>query len=375
MPVRHMAGRGKISRSENYQISLANFGDRRYNDVMTSSITPPDPGKSNPYDYFGRRSLGDPIVAGDILRNYADPVLAEYVDLDHLEPVPTHVFGPSHPISGPKEVILDVPYLSRFRDGVGDAEVLIVHELKSAPSEYVALQVAAQGLLILYKQWTDAGRPSSKKNFKVPILIMVLVYSGEKALPEGLQTFQDIYDFIPEELRPYVPQFRMIVVNFQPLGYENLPGNPDTQMVVEAMKRSGDGTLSDHFEGVVDRVAGLPVDGRLMERLHDVGWLAGRVANVPPERINKAITNIIKGKEGIEMTEIIYTGVWKGAYQEGEVKGKVDSILTLLQTNFKEVPEEIVAELNRRTDPTALQSLVVLAAQCKSLDEFAEGLK
>ena len=39
------------------------------------------------------------------------------------------------------------------------------------------------------------------------------------------------------------------------------------------------------------------------------------------------------------------------------------------------VPDEIVVELNKRTDATALESLVVLAAQCETLDEFTNALK
>ena len=39
------------------------------------------------------------------------------------------------------------------------------------------------------------------------------------------------------------------------------------------------------------------------------------------------------------------------------------------------VPDEIVGELNKRTDVTALESLVVLAAQYETLDELARALK
>jgi len=54
-----------------------------------------NPGGANPHDYFGRKMIGDPLVAGDILRFYANPVVAEHVDLDHLQPEPTQFFGPA----------------------------------------------------------------------------------------------------------------------------------------------------------------------------------------------------------------------------------------------------------------------------------------
>ena len=59
----------------------------------------------------------------------------------------------------------------------------------------------------------------------------------------------------------------------------------------------------------------------------------------------------------------------------GGLQYRIKDILTFLQTKFQHVPDEIVTELNKRTDVTALESLVVLAAQCNTLDEFAEGLK
>ena len=58
-----------------------------------------------------------------------------------------------------------------------------------------------------------------------------------------------------------------------------------------------------------------------------------------------------------------------------EMKGKIQALQTFLQAKFHDVPEEIVTKLNKRTDPTALESLVMLAAQCDSLDAFANALK
>jgi hypothetical protein len=304
--------------------------------------------------------------------------------LDNLQPEPTHVFGPSHPISGPKEIIMDVPYISRFRDDAGGAtgggaEVLIVNELKSATCIYVLLQLAAQAILVLYKRWTDAGRPASNRNFKVPVPIMVLVYCGPDDLPSDTLDFQDIFEHIPEPLRPFVMQFRLFVVNLRRFDYDNLPGRPDTQAVVEAMKRSTDGTLAAHLGSVVGRMEALPIDDRIMEIIHDITWLGGRVAGVQPDQIVQVITNIIKGPKGVEMAETIQKGIFQEGVEVGETRGelkaRINDILRILRANFGAVPDEIITELNSRTDPTALESLVVLAAQCKSLDVFADALR
>jgi len=60
---------------------------------------------------------------------------------------------------------------------------------------------------------------------------------------------------------------------------------------------------------------------------------------------------------------------------QGELKAKVEAILTVLRINFGRIPSAISEELNRRTDPIALESLLELAAQCDSLGEFSDALK
>ena len=77
-------------------------------------------------------------------------------------------------------------------------------------------------------------------------------------------------------------------------------------------------------------------------------------------------------QEGIEIG--ILEGIEIGEAQ-GELKGRIHDILTFLRAKFQYVPDEVAIELNKRTDATALESLVILAAHCKSLDEFAKALK
>jgi len=78
------------------------------------------------------------------------------------------------------------------------------------------------------------------------------------------------------------------------------------------------------------------------------------------------------------MAEVVKKGFFQEVYENGVIdgvtKGKVNSILKLLQLRFKRVPNAIVEELNSRTDLIALESLFELAAQCDSVKEFTEAL-
>ncbi len=68
--------------------------------------------------------------------------------------------------------------------------------------------------------------------------------------------------------------------------------------------------------------------------------------------------------------------IWKAEGKaEAGLESKVEDILAILSDKFKKVPTSICESLRKRTDLTAMKSLVVLAATCKSLDEFAKALK
>ena len=79
--------------------------------------------RTNPHDRFARKTLGDPVIAGDVLRHYTDPVVAKHVDLDSLKPEPTQNFGKKF-----KELIKDISFVSHLIDKKGRSEVLIITE-------------------------------------------------------------------------------------------------------------------------------------------------------------------------------------------------------------------------------------------------------
>jgi len=112
-----------------------------------------------------------------------------------------------------------------------------------------------------------------------------------------------------------------------------------------------------------------------MDIIGNITWLGGRVADVPPERIVKVITNVIKGKKGVEMAETIQRGIFQQGkaegVAEGEAKGKV---LAILEVRFNKVSKEIEKAIRSMVDLIALESLVEHAKTCQSLDEFGEAL-
>jgi hypothetical protein len=300
-------------------------------------------------------------------------VLTKYVELDHLQEAPT-----THLSDALKEVIMDASLATRLLDANSMSEVTLFLEHKSRPSRAVVIQLMVEVALSLSYRWLLSNR-SESGNFTPPIPLLIVVYNGNEDW-DGEIYFQDLYPNLPEELRRYVPQFQVIFINLRRLKYGHLPGKPETQAFVESLLRATDGTFVDHLPSVLKHVADAGQNEHLrLDMTRTISSYCTWSAHATSEQINRAITTVFKGQEGINMAEavqksIIQEGIEIGEAR-GELKGKIQTILTFLRAKFQYVPDEVIIELNRRTDPTALDSLAVHAAQCESIDEFAEGLK
>ncbi|MDR1925401.1 MAG: hypothetical protein LBQ66_13605 [Planctomycetaceae bacterium] len=58
----------------------------------------------------------------------------------------------------------------------------------------------------------------------------------------------------------------------------------------------------------------------------------------------------------------------------GEVQGKISSVRSILLKRFNQVDSSIFKSLEQYNDPVVLESLVVQAALCDSLNEFERYL-
>jgi hypothetical protein len=84
------------------------------------------------------------------------------------------------------------------------------------------------------------------------------------------------------------------------------------------------------------------------------------------------------GTESLKMLKNIQKGFIQEALEIGEKRGELRSYVNLisdiLNKKFGRVPKRIENSLNKRKDVIVLKALVVQAATCSSLDEFATGL-
>jgi hypothetical protein len=249
----------------------------------------------NPHDRFARKTMGDPIIAGDFLRHYTDPVVGKYVDLDSLRRETTQNFGKKF-----QELFKDIAFASHLIDKKGKAEVLIIAEHKSRPEPFVLLQLMVYLVLTWYQRWNDAGRPQSTKTFRLPLPILVVLYNGKEKW-EGDLDLKSLVSAVPPELEPFIPAIKVLFIRLNQFDKKHLPGRPETQAVVEAMIRATEGTFIAGLGSVIGHFRDSTLDDRILELIADIFCYCNWVEDITPSAVDKVINNVIKGQEENKM--------------------------------------------------------------------------
>jgi hypothetical protein len=321
---------------------------------------------NNPHDRFARKIMSNPVYVSDFLKSYADSIVAKYVDLDRLIAAPTHYLS-----NELREVILDVAFVACLRDEAGGSEVMMFLEHKSQPNRLAILQVGAHCFFSLYFGWTAT---KYSPTYKPSIPLMFLLYNGNVDIDEN-RFFQDIFEEIPKELQEYVPQFKAFLINLKRFHYGKLPGKPETQAIAESLKRATDGTFGSHLSPILERVKtaqlGKP---QTFDLTASITQYCTWTDHLTSEEIVQSVTKVFNRMEDIEMVTTIKKGIIQEGIEIGELKGRINDILDILNDKFGHVPQNIVDSLNQRTDAIALKSLIIHAANCSSLDDFTADL-
>jgi len=327
---------------------------------------------NNPHDRFARKTMSDPLIAGDLLRHYTDPVIAKYVDLDNLKPESTENFGKEFQV-----FIKDIAFASHLVDKKGKAEVLIIAEHKSKPEPFVLLQLLVYLALTWYKRWNDAGRPQSTKAFRLPMPILVVLYNGKEKW-EGELNLKSLVSSVPPELEPFIPQVKILFVRLNQFNKRNLPGKPETQAIIESMIRATEGTFVAGLESIFGYFKGSSLDYRILELLEDIVRYCDWVETVTPDEVGKVIKNVLKGQEGIKMSQAVKAvrkAISDIAWEGGVAEGSARSIIRILNRRFRTVSKPVRDKVSSITDIDRLDKLTDKALDCQSLAEFSESLQ
>ena len=209
----------------------------------------------------------------------------------------------------------------------------------------------------------------------------MVIYCGDSDWVEEMHS-DDMYDDVPEELWEYVPRHRVVFINLNRYGYGQLLGQPSTQAAVETMKRAKDGTFKENLPHILQKVSSDSLETQIDDLLIGICSYCNAVTDITQTEIDEVIKQTFLGERGIQMAEAVQKGMWVAGFETGEAKGraaekvasKVESIHSILVERFERIPSDVRKTLEKMSDPVALESLVVHAATCTSLEDFADSL-
>ena len=174
----------------------------------------------------------------------------------------------------------------------------------------------------------------------------------------------------------------MLFIRLNQFDKKHLPGKPETQAVVEAMIRATEGTFVAGLESIFGHFRSSSLDDRILELLEDIVRYCDWVEMVQPSEVNRAIKNVLQGREGEAMSQAVKAvrkGIseiaWEGGVAAGEARGRAGSIIHILTRRFRTVSKPVKDKVGSITDIDRLDELTDQALDCQSLAEFSKSLQ
>jgi hypothetical protein len=339
----------------------------------TSSSTPKNSQKpqGNYIDTFVKRMFGQVVVFIDFLQNYADKQFVAEIDVNKIQPAPTHYIG----VWG-DERIIDMVFRGPLKNGDGSLMAVIIFEHESKNLKEIPLKL----LKYVSAIW-DAERKEGKKILSTPYFLV---------LRTGKKPHRGVHPTIANSLpkggdgKPlgHVPEVKYDVVDLPSWDFGKLVGGAVLRVVLGMLHKMTGGNL-DEFPVVLRLLSEITDEKQQIElskELMDFVSKAFAAHNrwLDEETWAKALNPIFRGKERT-MIKTIFEEREEIAEARGEakseIKWKAEAVLTVLRARFHRVPKETEKAIRRMTDPIALDSWTAHAATCQSMKEFADALK
>jgi predicted transposase/invertase (TIGR01784 family) len=316
----------------------------------------------NPHDVFFKQTLARPGMAADFLRRYLPPGIVRVLDLRRL--------------AIEKESFVDAKLRQHFSDLLvrvglrsrGEAFIYILLEHKSAPEEWVALQL----LRYVTHAWE---RLRQARGGKLPVIIPVVFYHGAATWRVGSRLSDLLAEpALARRLRRYVPDFEYHLCDLSRYRDEELKGVADLPASLRLMKHMLGGDLKRQLPAIFRAVLESLPEREVEERVETMVRYALAAERVTEGEVVTALDIAEQLGEPMETffdklrkkarTEGLQEGRREGlnegrrkglreGLREGEHKALVEMNLILLRRRLGQVD----AETKRRVQALSLRHL------------------
>ena len=298
----------------------------------------------------------------ELIRNFVGKRLADELDFDTLEPLPTNRIS-----GGLVQRQMDLLCKVRFRDGW--LYLLILLEFQSENDPFMALRILTYTCLT-YEELIRRGE--LKPGNKLPPLLPVAVYNGRPRW-RAATDIAELIASVTEPLAQYLPSFRYLLLDLQRIGEQD-PKSRNLVTSLGIMEREPTPeNLRRVMRGLIRRFQG-PEFAELHQALHS--WVAGAAeAWQIPEADLARMMSFTEDEEMYERAKELRDRVHRDGVRQGLEQGLEQGRIrerALLVRRFAtrkfgaETAERLTRILEDRADADRLDEVVDAIIDCDS---------
>ena len=314
---------------------------------------------SNPHDAFFKEIFSRQDVARSFLENYLPPEITLRLDLSELT-ISSGSFVDEHLRAHHSDILYKVALQGSGEEGY----VYLLFEHKSYPDRQTAFQVLRYMMRIWAKQLQQkqALRP----------IFPVVVYHG-KTKWQASADFAALIEDLPDEMRPYLPDFRYHLCDLSRYTDEEIVGSVYLQIALLLLKYALRGDFWEKLPGVLRLLADL----QQINRQSALAYFERILRYVTYTRkdkdkdVKKAITEaLFDGGEAMEdfvdqwkrelfeegWAQGIQQGIQQGL-QQGQMSSLLNSIELGLELKFGVDGLRILPEIRKIKDADVLRAV------------------
>ncbi|MDR0336470.1 MAG: Rpn family recombination-promoting nuclease/putative transposase [Planctomycetaceae bacterium] len=305
--------------------------------------------------------------------------LLKQLDLKHIKLETTKFFGHEG-----LERIADLIFWIPLKRGKGMTGVVFIFEHKSVRKRSWPFQLLKYLVGFWNKFFSEAKNPESS-HFMLPAPLLIVLHNGSKPVID--KPTLEKYVAKVFGTKRFIPKFDYLLVDLPALSIEELGTAPLLRVILELLKRATDGTLYDVRKQILQPLAKIRDDETTRYWIQRIlQYMDKAIKSKKKELTPESIDEVIKPVYNERSTEMSLTFLEKleakgeaRGEARGEAKGEAkfgrNAVLSVLRKRFTKVPTKIETTIQQMNDPIALESLVIDAATCRTLKEFAEILR
>lgn len=322
---------------------------------------------TNPHDKFFKETFTRLEVARDFFANYLPEAVVAAVALETLSLQSGTFIDPDL-----KEQFADLLYqVDCAPDATGEGQqayLYLLLEHKSYPDPHTPFQL----LRYLVRIWERDRQDGQALRPIVPIV----VYHGREPWPIAT-SFGGLFPG-PTALQPYWPHFDYVLQDLSALSDEAVRGTVHLQIGLLVMKYIFDPALREHLGDIFLLFRDLSEAQSPLEYLQTVLYYVGNASRhlLPEEMIT--IVQKTLAEEGNDVMQTVADYWIEQGLEEGLEQGRIqtlqETIVSLLEARFGELPPSVGARLAAMNDLPTLQALWLTAVNAETLDTFLTEL-